>query len=284
MKMNTTKIDSNLEKFLNLTGSTWLSETIYLYTVAPFGLTGIILNALNLVVLIKMPNAKHISIPLLNYMKVYSINSILLSIMIFLFIFTHLPRYFQYSISYVARFYRCIIMINVANMLNFYESALYILIMLERISSFVLKFRKYTNIPCYKTSFLCLAFCCLICLPTYFMSYVKNDYEFNYELDNNNQIIYRYCEKTEFGNSIYGKIIISIVILTMNGLTLIIEITLIILILNSINHDAIIHVTNHNINNSNARLNKSNPNLIKFQFNFRCLHQFQIYSFYFIIF
>ena len=219
-----------MEKFLNLTGSTWLSETIYLYTVAPFGLTGIILNALNLVVLIKMKNAKHISIPLLNYMKVYSINSILLSIMIFLFIFTHLPRYFQYSIgSFLSmhNYDQC----GKHNMLNFYESALFILIMLERISSFVLKFRKYTNIPCYKTSFLCLAFCCLICLPTYFMSYVKSDYEFNYELDNNNQIIYRYCEKTEFGDSIYGTIIISIVILTMNGLTLIIEITLAVIIL-----------------------------------------------------
>ncbi len=63
------------------------------------------------------------------------------------------------------------------------------------------------------------------------MSYVKSDYEFNYELDNNNQIIYRYCEKTEFGDSIYGKIIISIVILTLNGLTLIIEITLAVIIL-----------------------------------------------------
>jgi hypothetical protein len=232
--MSYEKINSNLsnaeifENFLILTGSTWISETIYLYTVTPLSIVGIILNTLNLIIFFKMVN-NNSSSSLIGYMKVYSLNSIILSIMIFLFIFTHLPRYFQFSISYLARLYRCLIIINVSNMLNFYESLLYILIMMERISGFVLKYKKYTNIPCYKTSFFCLFICILICLPTYFMFNIKSESEFYndiIQIVSNKNVSISYCEKTQFIDSIYGKILISIVIIIMNGVTLIIEITI----------------------------------------------------------
>jgi hypothetical protein len=216
---------ANFNYFLTQTGSTWFSESIYFYTVAPFGIFGILLNILSIIILVKLQDG---SFSIFKYMRVFTINSLVLSLMIFLFIFTHLPRHFQFSITYLARFYRCVIMINLANMLNFYESVLNILIMLERISSFVLKYKKYTNIPPYKTSLLCLIGCILVCIPTYFLSKVQTQVDFIYHIEhfNESQIELKYCHKTEFSQSIYGKIIISMVIIIMNGLTVLVEIYL----------------------------------------------------------
>jgi hypothetical protein len=216
---------NNFDYFLTQTGSTWLSESIFFYLVTPFGIFGILLNILSLIILFKLQEG---SFSIFKYMRVFTINSVLLSLMIFLFIFTHLPRHFQFSITYLARLYRCVIMINVANMLNFYESILNILIMLERISSFVLKFKKYTNIPPYRTSLLCLIGCIFICIPTYFLSYVKTQDEFIHDIEhyNESRVELKFCHKTYFSQTVYGKFFITIVILIMNGLTVLVEIYL----------------------------------------------------------
>lgn len=224
--MNKSLLNSNFEIFLTTTGSTWLLESIYLYAVTPFGITGILFNIINIITFLNFKSEK---INLFQYMKVFTFNSILLSCMIFLFVFTHLPRYFDFSVSYIARFYRCIIMINVANMLNFYETVINILIILERMSSFVLKFKNLKNLPPYKASFLLFTSCIVISLPTFFMSYVKTQKEFIDDINNynetNNDIIFRYCEKTAFSQSLIGKIMIALVIIIMNVITLIVEIT-----------------------------------------------------------
>ena len=198
MTENKTFLEKNYEIFFEQTGSTWILERIYLYSVTPFGFLAVILNLVNLLTFLKF---KIEPTSLIRYMKIFTLNSIMLSLMIFLFIFTHLPRHFSFSLSYPARLYRCVIMINVANMLNFYETILNILIMIERISSFVLKFKKYTNIPPYRTSFLCLILCIIICLPTYFMSYVKSQTDFEFDIENyhnqyDEQISYVFKHKT----------------------------------------------------------------------------------------
>jgi hypothetical protein len=146
--------------------------------------------------------------------------------MILFFVFTHLPRYFSFSLSYLARLYRCVIMINVANMLNFYGNVLNILVVLERMSTFVLKFYKLKKIPPYKTSFLFLAICILICLPTYFFSTVGSQSQFMRDIFdcNSTSKVVSYCEKTQFSGSLIGQVMIVMVIIIMNGLTTIIEI------------------------------------------------------------
>ncbi len=213
-----------LEKYLLDIGNSWILEAIYLYTVAPFGVIAILLNIISLITLLKFQNVKRSQY---KYLKVFTLNSLLLSMMIFFFIFTHIPRYNDFSLTYFARFYRCVIMINVANMLNFYEGVLNILIILERMSNFVLKFKKLTQIPPYLTSIGFLIICIIICLPTFKLSTVKSEDDFLKAINNYNESnkIFRYCEKTEFSQSLIGKIIIAFVILVMNGITLIIEVT-----------------------------------------------------------
>ena len=221
---------ANFDYFLKQTGSTWFSESIYFYSVAPLGIFGILLNTLSFIILLKLQEG---SFSIFKYMRVFTLNSIFLSSMIFLFIFTHLPRHFRFSITYFARFYRCVIMINVANMLNFYESILNVLIMLERISSFVLKFKKYTNIPPYRTSLFCFIVCVLICMPTYFVSEVKDQDKFIHDIEhyNESQVELKYCHKTNFSKTGFGKLIISIVITIMNGIIVVIEVYLTIITL-----------------------------------------------------
>jgi hypothetical protein len=215
---------NKLEIFLLNTGNSWTLETVYLFTVLPFGVLAILLNIICLVTLFKFKNVKTSQY---KYLKVFTLNSLFLSMMIFFFIFTHIPRYNDFSLTYFARFYRCVIMINVANMLNFYEGVLNILIVLERMSNFVLKFKSFTKIPPYLTSIVFLIICVFICLPTFKLSSVTSQNEFLKSINNYNESnpIFRYCEKSEFSKSIEGKIIIAFVIVIMNGITLIIEIT-----------------------------------------------------------
>ena len=301
------KTSDYYEIFLIKTGSTWLLESIYLCSVLPFGFSAVILNIISLITFYRYKIEIN---PLIKYMKMFTLNSIFLSLMIFLFIFTHLPRYFTFSISYFARFYRCVIMINVANMLNFYETVLNILIMIERVSTFALKFRKYTKIPAYRTSIALFLLCNLICLPTYFLSSVKSDSSFVYDIEHYNQtfVEFKYCEKTNFSKSAYGKILISLVIVTMNGIALMMEISVTIVTIIyfkrylrfkatlthvrnkektaskfSINHisvyDSSNNVTSNSNNNSfklnctsaNNKMSKSNRNLTKMCIEFSIL-------------
>lgn len=259
--MNSSSFKNDIEKlefFLIKTGNTWILETIYLYTVSPVGVVAIVLNIISLATLLKF---KNVNTSQYKYLKIFTLNSLFLSMMIFFFIFTHIPRYDSFSLTYFARFYRCVIMINVANMLNFYEGVLNILIILERMSNFVLKFKKLTRIPPYIASGVFLIVCILICLPTFKLSTVKSQDDFLNTINNYNEnnTVLSYCEKTEFSRSLFGKIIIALVIVIMNGITLIIEVTCTIL--------AIYNFRKYLESRSNLMKNKNDLNLNNLRVN-----------------
>ena len=151
--MNSTfEIDENF--YLKI-GSTWTLDTIYLAIISPLGFIGFLLNMICFLTLVKI-NIKTNDIKLYEYLKVYSLNSALICLILGFSFTTLSPRYFTYFYNPFVKFYICYIFGYIIVSLSFCNNLLDILITFDRISIFTPKFnfkvnpyrgnRKFSNI------------------------------------------------------------------------------------------------------------------------------------------
>lgn len=218
--MENDTLDLN-EMFLIKIGSTWVLDTLYLYVLTTFSMIGIVLNIINLIVLC---NKNIGQIRLYDYLKFYSLNSLIITIITSLGFYSHVPRYFEESLSQFSRISRCY-GAHFGLTFFFYGNVLNILIIFERMSLYHINMKIFSTLNPYKVCVFSFFVCCLINWPTLLQYSIKSNDEF-YQARTNYSILvnFTYCERTDFILSTVGKVIFCLIYFVRDILTLIIEI------------------------------------------------------------
>lgn len=202
-----------LEKF----GSPLLLDTLYTILLCPLSFFGCLLNLLSLAIFFKK---QFFTKPIFNYLRVYMINSLLLS------------SYFIFDArnSYETYFYGTFFFIPVQPMFYSFNSLLDLYLSVERLSIFITKI-KLNKLSWKITCFLMLAFCFLINTPHVFVFEPKI-----VKVKLSTGVIYSITiwVKTNFGQTLFGKIVLCIIYsirdLATLGLELFLNVLLIVLI------------------------------------------------------
>ena len=174
-----------------------LYDSIYLYLLGPFSIFCIISNIICIVVL---QNKRLCKNKLYKYIRVYTIISIVLGFSVLFNMISHIPRYTAIAYSYPARLFSCTLMFLFANTVYFYGNVLNVLMILERLSNFVLKFEFFKNLNHYRLSFYLLLICIGINSTTYFGLTALSQEEFDVFKNHSAKLsLLTYCVRTSFG-------------------------------------------------------------------------------------
>ena len=202
------------EKLYKRIGSTWVIDGFYLAVISPIGLIGFILNLVSFGVLCKV---KIKETKLYQYLKIYSLNSSLICLICGLLFTTYSPRYFPDFTNYLVKIFRCRVYGYGMLSLFFFNNLIDILIIIDRISIFINRLKKFRSIKIY--IFLPILF--ILCF------FINSSFYFTFEITPN-EIFFtsnsmNYCDQTEYGKSRIGSIVNLIVIFIRDILTLIVE-------------------------------------------------------------
>jgi hypothetical protein len=212
--------ESILEIFYERIGSTWLLDSLYIFLIAPLNFVGFILNLASLhaftVIKFHRPVLK-------SYLKIYTfISALCCFIGIFNFV-SRSPRYTNVVYTRLAGIYSCKILQLIASFYLF-ANILDCLILFERLSNFVKKFKKFSSYDTTNVSILIYLFCFLVSLPFMLTFSIKQEKEFYDAMYNYQQAItFTYCKKEQFFESFSGEIILVLVILIRDIFLLIFE-------------------------------------------------------------
>lgn len=204
------------DSFYESIGSNWIIDTLFL-TLIPFGCLGFILNLISLIVLnnINIKNTK-----LYEYLKIYTLNSMFGCLLVMFSFYSYTPRYFNFSLSFPARFNRCVLFYFMYSTLYFYDNILDILIAIERLSIFINWLKKFSK-PNF-ISLLMFSVSVLLNLPILFWFDVKSDEEIVRLSDSEYQ--QSFCNLSKFMKSSFGLTVSILSALIRDLVTLILEI------------------------------------------------------------
>jgi hypothetical protein len=213
---------SIMELFFVRMGSFHLiKDQIYLFFILPSAVICILLNCLTLVLL----QSKIVQKTSLNTLiKIFTFTSLLMCILTFMRGFGNIPRYTSLSYSYPARVISCQVTPYLAYAFVSFSNALNIAILVERLSTFVIK---YSRFNCKNPNYLIrhlIIISVLINLFIFFQTETKNENEFNRQKSNITTLINLLrCDKTNFSQTIFGKVSYLFTIIIVNFVTLLIE-------------------------------------------------------------
>jgi hypothetical protein len=145
-------------------GPDLLLDSLYLYMDTIVGGIGLILNVLSFVVFLD----KEFEMKLYSYMRVYTINSALISLITGLAFVSNALRYFSWTHSYPAQVFYVYVYIPVLITGYYYGTLLDMIITLDRISFFLKPVKKLFILGPYKLCAVCLAFCFITNASFYF--------------------------------------------------------------------------------------------------------------------
>lgn len=217
--LNTTESFKTLDKWLELIGSFWILDSLYLFLFTPVSIVGFFLNTLSLIAL----RDEHFTLSLYEYLRVYCFSGAFLSLVSSFIFCSRSRRFVEFNNSYLAMIYECFVYISIGNTLYFFTGVLDIAIILERLSSFNQKLKWFTTINPKKVYFGILIFCLIINTPYFF---VYRPVELDIKLSSNFTYRLNAFDATQFSRSQIGMIITYIEYLFRDILTLLIEITL----------------------------------------------------------
>jgi hypothetical protein len=195
--MNDEKLNlsvSDYEVLFERIGSTMFLDTVYIFLIAPIGFIGFFLNILTLYVLFSI---KQKQTKLYEYLKLYSLISILMCLIVTLSFMSFSARYYSSFMNNFSRFYRSFVITSVLSTFSLIIYLTDILLALDRLSIFIERFKILKQIP---TMYLCLVIVLtsvIINLPVYFSYYVKNDKDF-YDGIRNNLDKFSFTGRTSF--------------------------------------------------------------------------------------
>jgi hypothetical protein len=210
------------EIFLLRIGSTWLLDTCYLYLLIPLCSIGIISNVICLIVF-QSKLMKNIN--LYKYLRIFTINSLIICIMGLLTFLPRTPRYFpSLSFSFAAKLYRCKLFSFFGYTFVFNGNLLNIFIMLERMSLYK-NYKLLKDLSIFKLCIFLFIFCGILNIPIYFSLKMKSDQEFIDAFNNYDKAIsFTYCKTPKFFQEITGKIFLGLVAFIRDFVSLILEI------------------------------------------------------------
>jgi hypothetical protein len=224
--MNLTEL-SEMEKkeiFLIRLGSTWTLDSLYVYMNTPFGFLAFILNVLSFITLRKINfKSKNLKI----YLLAYSICLLTPSFFTMFSLFSHAPRYINFSFNYFIGIYRCKLIYWISPSFYFFIRNIDCLILLERISYFVPKLKQISSHNAYNVCFVIFFLSFIINLPYYFYLNIRNESEFYQVLNDTKKLSsFTYCTRETFFFTSYGKLILYFVTIIRDIITLLIELIL----------------------------------------------------------
>jgi len=164
------------------------------------------------------------------YFKVYTINGLLLCFILEFCFYPRAIRYFGFSsFSLLSGIYRCKIMQFCYSFATF-STCIDICILLERISLFNKKYRKYLRIfseKPYLILLVCSIFSVIINIPIILTSDIRSESEFKEAILNDTKDkTFTYCSRSNFSLSTFGKVLIFFVSFIRDFVFLLIEIIL----------------------------------------------------------
>ena len=217
-KTNSSQNEFYLTKpeWFELFGSTLTLDSLSLYLVTPFSLAGVLLNSLSYYVL---SNKKFESKIIFSFLRVYSLNSLLMSILLS----THFNityNYFDITNTFMFRAYSSIVYIPTVTVLAFFSGFLDILISLERLFDFYPAVKKLTSL---KSCFILMFIVDVITLPYFFIYYPAH---LDVNLSENEPFRLHYIGLSEFGQSSIGQIVNNVLFFIKDVVAFIIEILL----------------------------------------------------------
>jgi hypothetical protein len=240
------------EKFYLKIGSSWTLDTIYLIIISPLGFFGLFFNLICFWILfhIKIKEVK-----LYQYLKVYSLCSGFICLILDFAFLTYSSRYFQDFYHPFVKIYRCRIYGYLMICLSFFSNLLDILISLDRITIFSTKINFFRNINPYKLCAVLLLFCLFINSPHVFVLEILNDDVYF------NTNVMSFCVQNEIGKSNFGVIINMTVIVIRDIITLGSEIIASLLVIYYYKRYYKIYQYNVSYNVNNENLSFSNINI-----------------------
>lgn len=214
--------DLNEIFFERFSSPDWIRDSLFLYLIIPLSFIAILLNLLTFIFL----QTEIVQKSSLNtYIKIYTFVSLLICLTIFLSALTSIPRYLPFSYSYEARIFSCQIYAFTVTIMVLYSNILNILILVERLSVFVLRFCRFHSKNPLKLSTYVLIVCVLIKLIIFFQSETKNEQEFNEQKKNVTLLMnLNKCERTDFSQTNFSKAYLILTYFVENILCLIVEI------------------------------------------------------------
>ena len=175
-------IDMNEIFYIQMGSSSWLQDFLYLCVYIPYEIVCVILNLLTFLML---QSEKTRKTTLNEYIKIHAFISNLVCMMLLLKGIVTMPRYFSFSYSHLARIYLCHFYVFATCTLIFVANALNVIIIIERLSMFVVKFKKFhSERPYRNTMILLFVLSVLINLILCFQQETKNGADFNMNRNN----------------------------------------------------------------------------------------------------
>lgn len=193
MEMFTSK-DFWLDKF----GYTLLTNSLYLYIITPISIIGMALNLLSLFILCKKKFLKN---QLYTYLRVYTLNSLIINTLESLFFLRHSFDYFEISSSIVTSYFTSYIYFPMINITFLNASLLDIFLSLDRAFQ---TFQKFNRLTPNQVCFMLIVSSILANLQYFFLvrpSFIEINLNTNYQ----SHLKLYYLQNTEFSTSLIGK-------------------------------------------------------------------------------
>ena len=216
-----TIIDLN-ELFLIRMGSfDLIKDQIYLFFILPLAFICVLLNCLTFAFL----QLKIVEKTSLNTLiRIYTFASLIMCIIVMMRGFGNIPRYTSLSYSYSARVISCQVTPYVGFVFSLFTNLLNILIILERLSKFVIKYRRFNCTNPYECSRYLIVISCLINLLVFFQNDTKNEIDFVRQKNNLHTLILLVrCDRSGLSQSTLGKVASIITVILNTNLPLVIE-------------------------------------------------------------
>ena len=127
-------------------------------------------------------------------------------------IYTRIPQYTSLSLSYSARIIRCYSYF-IGSILFFFSNILNIFIIIERMTSFIIKLKKFTKWQPYKLCLSIFIFSILINTPFLFQFKVRSDSEFEMAMNNYSYLNnFQYSKLDSTFDNLIGKVFYFLII------------------------------------------------------------------------
>lgn len=153
-----------LDKWLEMIGSSWFLDGLYLFLFTPVSMLGVILNIFSFLVLTN----KKFNFYLYKYLRIYCLNSTIVNLTGAFIFCSRSRRFLGFNNSYLSMLYECFIYIAICNTSYFYGGVLEIPIILERLCYLNKKLRWFLRFNPNKVCLVCLLGCLIINTP-YFL-------------------------------------------------------------------------------------------------------------------
>ena len=158
------------QEWLDFFGASILIDTIKVYLFTPLALLGVILNVISFIVF----NLKDFrNQPLYSYLRIFTLNSILIEALQATAFLVTAYKYFDFSNTYAALFYYSYLYTPILSTAYFYGTILDVLITLERICQLNKKFTIIKNASPILLSLVSLIFCMIINIPFFMINNVS---------------------------------------------------------------------------------------------------------------